>query len=317
MKLRAFLISIALALSFTSTAEAVTKPIKVLPVQPNLITNLSGSKGDQISAITSATAQIILVGTLESTTTSVLNNSSALGGSDGFITSLSPTGDHLWDLRLGGATDDIACALVRDKTGSIWIAGASAKPTAAPTTPVPDTSSINIDAIDVDPISIPSNTLTQIILWKVSLLGQLQATYTYDFGGFVAPNSLAFDGTNFTIGGVLENQSFSLKVSELGEFSKLIKTNVKKESPVSIQTLKAGTGTMKSFISKTAITGIPSWKPKSPIPVLIEYNKAKAITRASYFKGKVIAVTWQAGIGPIVITELSEGYGINILGLAK
>ena len=179
---------------------------------------------------------------------------------------------------------------------------------------------MNIDGIAVDPISTPTNSLTQLTVWKVSLTGSLLATYSCDAGGLVAPDSLSFDGTNFTINGTLEDQRFSTKISQSGEFAKLSilsKTSSKAPAVPAIQILKAGTGSVKSFISKGAIAGIPSWKPKSAIPVLIEYNKAKAITRASYFQGKVIAVTWQSGVGPIVITERSDGYGISILGFTK
>jgi len=306
-----------ITLSLINPAQAVTKAIKVMPVTPTLITKLSGSAGDQISAMATTATEIALIGTLESTTATDLITSPALGGSDGFISSITPAGAHLWDLRLGGAGDEIATAIVRDKVGSFWIAGSATKPVIPVATSPIDTQSVNIDGIVVDPISTPTNSLTQLTVWKVSLTGALQSTYSIDAGGLVAPDSITFDGTNFTITGALEEQRFSTKISQSGEFSKLVKISSKAPISPSIQTFKAGTGSVKSFISKGAIAGIPSWKPKSSIPVLIEYNKLKAITRASYFQGKVIAVTWQSGVGPIVITERSDGYGISILGLTK
>ena len=294
-----------------------------MPFTPTLITKLSGGAGDQIAAMAATATEIAFIGTIESTTASELISAPALGGSDGFISSITPAGAHLWDLRLGGAGDEIATAIVRDKVGSFWIVGSSTKPQLPVATSAIDTQSVNIDGIAVDPISTPTNSLTQLTVWKVSLTGSLLATYSCDAGGLVAPDSISFDGTNFIINGTLEDQRFSTKISQSGEFAKLSilsilsKTSSKAPAVPAIQILKAGTGSVKSFISKGAIAGIPSWKPKSAIPVLIEYNKAKAITRASYFQGKVIAVTWQSGVGPIVITERSDGYGISILGFTK
>ena len=317
MKTKNLVITALITILSISPASAVTKVIKVLPVKPILITTLSGSSGDQISAVSTTATEIALVGTVESSTASQVTTSAYLGGSDGFIASIDPTGNHLWDLHLGSIGDEIATAVVRDKVGSFWVFGASAIPATPPIPTAPDSTTVNIDNVVIDPLTNSNNSLTQLMAWKVSLTGQLVATYSYDAGGVVNPNSVTFDGTTFLVSGLIEDQRFTVRVSQTGEFTKFTRVTSKAVIAPAITTIKAGTGSMKSFISKGAIKGVTSWKPKSAIPVLIEYNKAGAITRASYFQGKVISVLWQSGIGPIVITERSDGYGINILGLAK
>jgi hypothetical protein len=59
--------------------------------------------------------------------------------------------------------------------------------------------------------------------------------------------------------------------------------------------------------------GIKNWKPKSSTPVLVSYSRSGAITSAYSLQGKVISVTWEAGIGFVALSELGTGYGITII----
>jgi hypothetical protein len=77
-------------------------------------------------------------------------------------------------------------------------------------------------------------------------------------------------------------------------------------------TLAAGVNVFKSYLSSGAIKGIPSWKPKSAIPVIIKYTKKGTLLSASYLPGNVAAVIYQSGVGVIAITERSD-YGVVIL----
>jgi len=76
--------------------------------------------------------------------------------------------------------------------------------------------------------------------------------------------------------------------------------------------IPAGASTFKSFISSTAIVGIPSWKPKSSIPVVLQYAKVPNLKAAYSLKGTVNYVYYQSGMGLIVISDQSTNYAIYL-----
>ena len=78
-------------------------------------------------------------------------------------------------------------------------------------------------------------------------------------------------------------------------------------------TIPAGANIVKSYLSHSTMKGIPSWKPKSAIPVLIKYTKKGSLVSANYVQGLVMKVIYQSGIGIIAITERSDGYGVIII----
>ena len=84
-----------------STANAIVmKDTKVLIELPY-------SKSDQVSDVVLTPVSAILIGTSESPNSTWINGN--LGGaSDGFIASYSSLGVPLWNLRLGGAENEIA-----------------------------------------------------------------------------------------------------------------------------------------------------------------------------------------------------------------
>ena len=67
------------------------------------------------------------------------------------------------------------------------------------------------------------------------------------------------------------------------------------------------------FISKSAILGIPSWKPKRALPVLIERSKLGAIKSANYFAEKVISTSYQRNLAFTLLSESTLGFGISIV----
>jgi glycosyltransferase involved in cell wall biosynthesis len=70
---------------------------------------------------------------------------------------------------------------------------------------------------------------------------------------------------------------------------------------------------LKSFISKTTIIGIPSWRAKSPTPVIVKYTKAGKALAANSFTGKVKKILWQSGIGAVVLVEVNSDNQIHLL----
>jgi len=83
--------------------------------------------------------------------------------------------------------------------------------------------------------------------------------------------------------------------------------------PPAIETIKAGTNKITSFISKTTIIDIPSWRAKVPTPVIVKYTKAGKALAANSLPGKVKKVLWQSGIGTVVLVEVNSDNQIHLL----
>ena len=100
-----------------------------------------------------------------------------------------------------------------------------------------------------------------------------------------------------------------------GIFTELAPLTIKLAVVPAITVINAGSYTFKSFISKTTIIGIPSWKAKTPTPVVLEYNKAKTLKAAYALKGNITHRIWQAGTGLVVISDLGSSTAIYNLVL--
>ncbi|CAB4754400.1 unannotated protein [freshwater metagenome] len=311
MKFRVALFVISLA-CFTPAANAA---IRVTPAKAPITAISPAGSGDQISDFTVNPTVIAIVGTIESGLTNLVTAPS-LGGSDGFITALDKSKVRLWDLRLGSSSDDIATAITKDKSGYFWIVGATSKPIET-TTSIIDTATLNLDSVVVDPVTTPINSLNRLVIWKVGVTGQLAETYYFDVDGMVAPSVINFDGTNFKVTGNitkdLVTQQFSISLDQSGSFSELTLGKIAAVKPPAIATIKAGVNNLKSFISKTTIIGIPSWRAKSPTPVIVKYTKAGKVLAANSFTGKVKKVLWQSGIGAVVLVETNLDNEIHVL----
>lgn len=311
MKFRVALLVISLA-CFTPEANAA---IKVTPSKAPITVISSEGSGDQISDFTVNPTVIAVVGTIESGLANLVT-APTLGGSDGFITALDSSKVRLWDLRLGSTSDDIATALTKDKSGYFWIAGATSKPMET-LTPTVDTTTLNLDSVVVDPVSTPINSLNRLVIWKVGITGQLAETYYFDVDGVIAPSTINFAGNKLNITGNITKdsitQQFLISLDQAGSFSEFTLRKISALKPPAIATIKAGVNNLKSFISKTVIIGIPSWRAKSATPVIVKYTKTGKALAASSFSGKVRKILWQSGIGAVVLVETNLDNEIHVL----
>lgn len=301
--------------TFTSVSYAApAKPVKVVSAKVLISSGLSGSSGDELSGILHTNQGFVLVGTVESSTSNKFLTAAPLGLSDGFITAISYSGVRLFDLRLGTPGEDIASAVTRDATGNFWVVGASSQPRLSQDT---NTSlpAINPDNALVDSTTVPTG-LNRLLLWKISSAGNLLATYTYDSPTEIYPQNISASTNSFTITGLLpDTTSFAISVDSNGTFGTIASLTIKKVPITEITVIKAGTNTYKSFISKTTIVGIPSWKAKSPTPVIVQYNKANTLKAAYSFKGEILYQKWQSAIGLVVVTNLNGIYSLHVLPL--
>jgi hypothetical protein len=212
--------------------------------------------------------------------------------------------------------DDIATAITKDKAGDFWVVGATSKPLET-ATPVVDNSAVNLDSVAVEAVVTPTNTLNRLVLWKVGITGQLSQTYFYDVDGLIAPTAISISGTTLKIIGNLSKelvtQQFTISTDLTGVFSELKLGKIPTVKLPAIETIKAGTNKITSFISKTTIIDIPSWRAKVPTPVVVKYSKARKALAANSLPGKVKKVLWQTGFGAAVLVEVNSDNQIHLL----
>jgi hypothetical protein len=196
-----------------------TKPLVELPY----------TKSDQVSDVLLTPVSILLVGTTESTNSTWI--SGALGGlSDGFIASYSSIGAPMWNLRLGGASDEIATAAAIDNDGSIWVLGASSTPATATTSTIPP-KVLNPDNVIINPDKSSTPPLNRIKIWQIGSTGNLLNSFEFLVENIVNPRKILISGGNLLIiGNLYEKNSvagFSTSVTKSGSFSPIVKVGSK------------------------------------------------------------------------------------------
>ena len=303
------------AIPFSFTATAAQAAIKVLPSKPAITAISPNGSGDQISDFTMSPSLIAVVGTVETGLTDLVT-STTFGGSDGFIFALDKNRKPIWNLRLGSINDDIASGITVDKDGNFWVVGATSKPIET-STAVTDNSTINLDSISVDTVVTPKNTLNRLVLWKIASNGQLSQSYFYDTDGLIFPTAISLSGPAIKILGSfnkeLVTEQFTISADLSGTFTDFKLGKVAIAKPTAIETIKAGANKLTSFISKTTIVDIPSWRAKVPTPVVVKYTKAGKALAANSLPGKVKKILWQPGIGAVVLVEVNLDNQIHLL----
>ena len=302
-----FLTALAFLLLITiSNANAATKSILVTPLATSFALSLSG--GDQLSDVLTNSSGTFLIGTIE-TSTSTLVTSPAIGGSsDGFISSFSYTGQQLWSLRLGTPLDDVATAGYIDSLGNIWVAGATAIPTpqVAPTPLAPNT--VNPSQIQVAPVTPPTSGLKRLVVWEISQSGSLLNTYTADSTDVLLPSAITLNLKKITVSGVSNSSSansFESTVSPIGLSQ--IKLSKQKTLPSKAVTIiKSSIYSWQSFATTKPIPGISGFKPKGLTSVLIKSSLKGGISELFTFSGKLVSLKYQPGFG-LVLANNDQG----------
>ena len=390
-----------------STANAIVmKDTKVLIELPY-------SKSDQVSDVVLTPVSAILIGTIESPNSTWINGN--LGGaSDGFIASYSSLGAPLWNLRLGGAENEIATSAAIDADGSIWVLGAATSlvtPTPKPATgPV-----LNPDNVVPEPGQVKNSPLNRIKLWQVSNTGRLLNTFEFISENIINPRKIIISGANLNIFGNSYIKSdvsgFYISANKFGAFSPKIKYGVKttqissaiinsdasftvvgmsgdqllkskalsKLDAITMKTSSTGVlqvvgrATLKnttrswssigagllqggkvtysnktesaitkfsainkpvwnirysakssalvasgknswaSFISSGPIKSVPAWKPKIPIPVVVELGKKGEALNSYKLSAPAVAIAVNSEIGTVLITDSGVSFGFVVI----
>jgi hypothetical protein len=72
----------------------------------------------------------------------------------------------------------------------------------------------------------------------------------------------------------------------------------------------SGTNSWATFISAGVISGIPTWKPKTPTPVLLQLGKKGEVISATSFTGTPVAIATNNQMGTVVITDSGTSFGL-------
>ncbi len=220
---RVFIVVIFIFSLLPSPANAV--------VMKNLkpIVELAYLNSDQVSDLALTPVSIVLVGTTESASSAWING--PLGGlSDGFIAAYTAQGAPLWNLRLGGAANEIASSVAIDIDGSIWVAGGSNSITTP--TPLAATGKVlNPDNIVLDQVIPRDSSINQIKLWQISSTGILLNSFGFAAQNIIYPKQLLISNEKLVVLGDHYEKSavtgFYLSATKSGVFSQPVKYGVK------------------------------------------------------------------------------------------
>jgi hypothetical protein len=378
-----------------------------------VLIELPYSKSDQVSDVVLTPVSAILIGTIESPNSTWINGN--LGGaSDGFIASYSSLGAPLWNLRLGGAENEIATSAAIDADGSIWVLGAATSlvtPTPKPATgPV-----LNPDNVVPEPGQVKNSPLNRIKLWQVSNTGRLLNSFEFISENIINPRKIIISGANINIFGNSYTKSdvsgFYISANKFGAFSPKVKYGVKttqissaiintdasftlvgmsgdqllkskalsKLDAITMKTSSTGVlqvvgrATLKnttrswssigagllqggkvtysnktesaitkfsainkpvwnirysakssalvasgknswaSFISSGPIKSVPAWKPKIPIPVVVELGKKGEALNSYKLSAPAVAMAVNSEIGTVLITDSGVSFGFVVI----
>ena len=378
-----------------------------------VLIELPYSKSDQVSDVVLTPVSAILIGTIESPNSTWINGN--LGGaSDGFIASYSSLGAQLWNLRLGGAENEIATSAAIDADGSIWVLGAATSlvtPTPKPATgPV-----LNPDNVVPEPGQVKNSPLNRIKLWQGSNTGRLLNSFEFISENIINPRKIIISGANINIFGNSYNKSdvsgFYISANKFGAFSPKVKYGVKttqissaiintdasftlvgmsgdqllkskalsKLDAITMKTSSTGVlqvvgrATLKnttrswssigagllqggkvtysnktesaitkfsainkpvwnirysakssalvasgknswaSFISSGPIKSVPAWKPKIPIPVVVELGKKGEALNSYKLSSPAVAMAVNSEIGTVLITDSGVSFGFVVI----
>ncbi len=289
MKKSTLIFGVLTLLLSTPVAEAKA-PIAIASLVPTLSINFTG--GDQVSAMAQGAGAIYLAGTLESATTSLVT-SQPLGASDGFLVALSPSGSHLWDLRIGGNGDDVATAIYIDLIGNIWVAGASA-----------------VSA------NSPAPGLNRLTVWEISSTGTLINTYFRDLPEVDVPLSIVAKGANFLIQGITSKSGQASFAATLNPAAKIGPLNYSSTKLASAPLLKSATSvlyTWQSYVTTGAIKGVTGIPLHKKTTVLARFGiKDKALKVINSVTGSPVALQYQSGTGIVLLTQ-GSGYFLTII----
>ena len=297
-KFKVIIFVVLIAFTFNESASAV---VKINPKSADFNLTLGGNPGDQVTSGLLLENSLILAATIDNPT----NNSAS-----SYVYSYLPDGTKQWELPI--PIESVSGPITKDSAGNIYLLGVT--PTQQQTvSPLnPDPTVLNPDNIQTDPTFTPNNSLTNLTIWKISISGELLQTFTLPVNEVVRPLSINSSTSGLNIGAATSKKFFQVTMSLEGSFGSIRYVKAL-ASPSSIQEFKSGTNKLRFYIATKPIPGIPSWRPKKPTPVLVQYSRLGQIRAANYFSGKVLFALFQSNSGIFVVSESNSSFGVSIV----
>ena len=297
-KFKGIFFAVLIVFTFSENALAA---VKINPKSPDFALTLGGNVGDQVTSGLLLENSLILTATIDNPTS---NSASA------YFYSYLPDGTKQWELQI--PTESVSGPITKDAAGNIYILGATSTQQQIVTAANPDPTVLNPDNIQTDPTFTPTNSLNNLTIWKISISGQLLQTFTLPINEAVRPLSITASTSGLNIGASTATKYFQFTMSSEGSFG-AIRFVKAPAAPNSIQEFKSGTNKLRFYVAIKSIPGIPSWRPKKPTPVLVQYSRLGQIKAANYFSGKVLFLLFQPNSGIFVVSETNSGFGVSIV----
>jgi hypothetical protein len=283
------IIAIALSLSIIPSAEAAPKSVAV-----------------QLGSIYSAAANAELF--LLSGKNSIFISNPSSKSSDVQVTAVDASGVQVWQRTIDSGFDEVAMAVTSDPLGNIWIAGSAAL---APALETP-TSLIGIDnpdQVNVDGAMQLRSDMNQLALWKVSVTGELLATYLSAQKFVPVVTALSATNSGISIIGSLDGKPYLATSTTTGTFGKLLTIGTSKSELNAVARNSDGStsifGSSAETLGGKKVAGVRDG-------VLIKVSKTGLITSLVRSSALKASRSWISGdsanlvSGPVVTGKVIE-----------
>jgi hypothetical protein len=283
------IIAIALSLSIIPSAEAAPKSVAV-----------------QLGSIYSAAANTELF--LLSGKNSIFISNPSSKSSDVQVTAVDASGVQVWQRTIDSGFDEVAMAVTSDPLGNIWIAGSAAL---APALETP-TSLIGIDnpdQVNVDGAMQLRSDMNQLALWKVSVTGELLATYLSAQKFVPVVTALSATNSGISIIGSLDGKPYLATATTTGTFGKLLTIGTSKSELNAVARNSDGStsifGSSAETLAGKKVAGVRDG-------VLIKVSKTGSITSLVRSSALKASRSWISGdsanlvSGPVVTGKVVE-----------
>ena len=189
------------------------------------------------------------------------------------INSLDFLGADKWTLALDAHADQIVMAGTSDKEGNVWLAGLTS---AFVETTTPTLTGINVDDVIVETVPKVRGDLNALTVWKISLSGELLATYSESATAPLLITAISHSATGISILGDRGSGNVLVSMTLAGKFSKAVTIGSAKTSLTSI--FRNADGSAHMYGSSTETLGGKA-RVGTRDGVLIKVNKAGSLTR--------------------------------------
>jgi hypothetical protein len=141
----------------------------------------------------------------------------------GYVAALNQDGSQKWLHAITDLSAFTISAGALDATGNIWLAGASAAPTAMPSAVNPSPSAANPDGVVVGEEGAVRPDLSNLTLWKVTSAGVGAGKYQLPLSHPVLPTSISINKSGISIVAWQSAGSLFVSADLAGNFGKTLK----------------------------------------------------------------------------------------------